>query len=78
MFLYQGSYLHKGKETLLLTLCRANFGLTATSLFEIWAPAWSFTGTFSSLFGPIFFFSFVFFTKDFLPLLIIQRTKIFL
>ena len=33
MFLYQG--LHKQKETSLLTLCMANFGLTATSLFEI-------------------------------------------
>ena len=33
MFLYQG--LHKQKETSLLSLCMAHFGLTATSLFEI-------------------------------------------
>ena len=41
MFLYQGWYLHKEKETLFLTSFMANFGLTATSLFEIWTPAWS-------------------------------------
>ena len=32
-------YLHKEKETSFLTSCLANFGLTATSLFEIWTPA---------------------------------------
>lgn len=41
MFLYQGWYLSREKETSLLTLRMANFGLTATSLFEIWTPAWS-------------------------------------
>ena len=39
MFLYQGWYLNKEKETLLITLCKVNFGLTATSLFKIWTPA---------------------------------------
>ena len=34
MYLYQGWYLHKEKENLFLTLCMANLGLTATSLFE--------------------------------------------
>ena len=40
MLLYQGWYLHKEKETSFLTSCLANFCLTATSLFEIWTPAW--------------------------------------
>ena len=31
MFLYQGWYLQKEKETSFLTLCMVNFGLTATS-----------------------------------------------
>ena len=44
MFLYQGWYLHKEKETSFLTSCMANFGLTATSLFEIWGLSWC-TGT---------------------------------
>ena len=35
MFLYQGWYLHKEKETSFLTSCMAHFGLTVTSLFEI-------------------------------------------
>ena len=39
MFLYQGWYLHKEKDTSFLTLCMANFGLTANSLFKIWTPA---------------------------------------
>ena len=39
MFLYQGWYLNKEKETFLITLCMVNFGLTATSLFKIWTPA---------------------------------------
>ena len=34
IFLYKG--LHKEKETSLLSLCMANFGLKATSLFKIW------------------------------------------
>ena len=34
MFLYQGWCLHKEKETLFLTSCMANFGLTAIFLFE--------------------------------------------
>ena len=42
MFLYQGWYLHKENKTSFLTLCMANFGMTATSLFEIWTPAWSY------------------------------------
>ena len=45
MFLYQGWYLHRGKNTSFLTLCMANFGLTATSLSEIWTPAWSSAST---------------------------------
>ena len=76
MFLYQG--LHKEKETSLLTLCMANFGLTATSLFEIWTPAWSSASTSRFHKGICFlssknFFSsffFPFFTKVSLPLLI--------
>ena len=72
MFLYQGWYLHKEKETSFLTSCIADFGLTATSLFEIWTPAWSSasTGRFnkgsfffswqnvtlSFFFGPVFVF----------------------
>ena len=43
MFLYQG--LHKEKETSLLSLCMAHFGSTATSLFEIYTPAWSSAST---------------------------------
>ena len=42
MFLYQGWYLHEENKTSFLTLCMANFGMTATSLFEIWTPAWSY------------------------------------
>ena len=38
MFLYQDWYFHKEKETSLLTLCMANFGLTVTSSFENWTP----------------------------------------
>ena len=38
MFLYQGWYLHKEKDTSFLTLCMENFGLTANSLFKIWTP----------------------------------------
>ena len=41
MLLYQGWYLHKEKETSFLTLFMANFGQTATSLFEIQTPAWN-------------------------------------
>ena len=32
MFLYQGWYLHREKDNSFLTLCIANFGLTATYL----------------------------------------------
>ena len=39
IFLYQGWYLQKEKETSFLTICMVNFGLTATSLFKIWTPA---------------------------------------
>ena len=76
MFLFQGWYLHKEKETSFLTSCMAKFGLTATSLFEIWTPAWSSasTGRFnkgsfffswqnvtlSFFFGPVFVFLFCF------------------
>ena len=79
MFLYQGQYLHKEKETSFLTLCNmAKTGLTATSLFEIWTSTWSYVSTnryhnaisfldrmvlFLSSLG-LFFFSFSF-TKDF-------------
>ena len=82
MFLYQGWYLHKEKETSFLTSCMANFGLTATSLFEIWTPAWSSanTGRFnkgsfffswqnvtlSFFFGPVFVFLFCFYLFCFL------------
>ena len=45
MFLYQGWYLHKGKETSYLTSSVANFGQKATSLFEIWTPAQSSAST---------------------------------
>ena len=81
MFLYQGWYLHKEKDTSFLTLCMANFGLTANSLFEIWTPAWSFARTsrfhkiffpsldrmvlFLSSYGPFFFFFFFFFRLSF-------------
>ena len=70
------------KGNLVLTLCMANFVLTATSLFEIWTPAWSSAtasrfhgGFFSFLARMVLFFSslglyFFLFTKDFLPLLI--------
>ena len=73
MFLYQGWYLHKEKDTSFLTLCMANFGSTANSLFKIWTPARSSARTsrfhknffpsldktvlFLSSYGP-FFFSF--------------------
>ena len=70
MFLYQGWYLHQGKETSFLTLCMVKFGLKATSLFKIWTPAWSSAstnrfhkgiffsrqnGSLSFFFGPVFF-----------------------
>ena len=45
IFLYQGWYLQKEKETSFLTICMVNFGLTATSLFKIWTPAWSSAST---------------------------------
>ena len=35
MFLHQGWYLHKERETSFLTLCMVNFDLTATSLFKL-------------------------------------------
>ena len=35
MFLYQGWYSRKEKETSFLTSCMVHFGLTVTSLFEI-------------------------------------------
>ena len=47
MFLYQDWYFHKEKETSLLTLCMANFGLTVTSSFENWTPTWSSASTLS-------------------------------
>ena len=74
MFLYQGWYLHQGKETSFLTLCVVKFGLKATSLFKIWTPAWSSAstnrfhkgiffsrqnGSLSFFFGPFFFFFFL-------------------
>ena len=98
MFFYQGWYLHKEKETLFLTSFMANFGLTATSLFEIWTPAWSSDSTsrfhigifilflteWSSLACSFFccccffvLFCFVFFTKDFVPLLIFHEQRFF-
>ena len=65
--------MHKEKDTSFLTLCMANFGLTANSLFKIWTPARSSARTsrfhknffpsldrtvlFLSSYGP-FFFSF--------------------
>ena len=57
MFLYQGWYLHKEKETSFLTLCMANFGLTATFMFEIWTPECSSAST--SRFHKGIFFSFL-------------------
>ena len=38
-FLYRGWYLHEKKGTSSLASCMENFGLTVTSLFEIWTPA---------------------------------------
>ena len=102
MFLYQGWYLHKEKETLFLTSFMANFGLTATSLFEIWTPAWSSDSTSRFHIGifilfltewysffllwpvlvvvvvvVVVLFCFVFFTKDFVPLLIFHEQRFF-
>ena len=69
--------MQKEKETSFLTLCMAIFVLTATSLFEIWTPAWSSAtasrfhgGFFSFLARMVLFFSslglyFFLFTKDF-------------
>ena len=45
MFLHQEWYLHKERKTSFLTLCMVNFGLTTTSLFKIWTPAWSSAST---------------------------------
>ena len=57
MFLYQGQYLHKEKETSFLTLCNmAKTGLTTTSLFEIWTSTWSYVST-NRYHKAIFFFS---------------------
>ena len=57
MFLHQEWYLHKERETSFLTLCMVNFGLTTTSLFKIWTPAWSSAST--SRFHKGSFFSFL-------------------
>jgi len=40
MFLYQASKCIM-KGNLVLTLCMTNLGLTATSLYETWMPAWN-------------------------------------
>ena len=82
MFLHQGWHLNKEKETAFSTACLANFGSTGTSLFEIWTSAWR--NIFSFLDRMLLFlsslgllsFSFLF-IKDFLPLLIFPRAKIF-
>ena len=72
MFLYQGCYLYTEKETSFLTSWMAIFGLTATSMFEIWTPEWSSATTncfkrdfflilteLSFFFEPVFFSSFL-------------------
>ena len=77
MFLYQGWYLHKEKETSFLTSCMAHFGLTVTSLVKSRhqheAPLVQVVFTkeffflldrvvpFLSQFGPVFFFFCFFF-----------------
>ena len=74
MFLYQGWYLHKEKETSFLTSCMAHFGLTVTSLVKFRhqheAPLVQVVLTkeffslldrvvpFLSQFGPVFYFFF--------------------
>ena len=86
MFLYQGWYLCKEKETPFLTSCMVHFGLTVTSLLKSRhqheAPLVQviFTlgivslldrvVTFLSQFGPVFYLFLIFFSKDFLLLLI--------
>ena len=89
MFLYEGWYFHKEKETSFLTLGMTNFGFTATSLVEIWTPKWSSTST-SRFHKEFFFFDrmvlflsslglllLFFLTKDFPPFFIFPRAKIF-
>ena len=86
-----GTCINK-RRTSFLTLYAAKFGSTATSLFEIWMPAWSSADTarfhrglfflfvtewYSSfLLWTFFWFSF-FFTKGSLPLLIFPWAKSF-
>ena len=88
MFLYQGQYLHKEKETSFLTLCNmAKTGLTTTSLFEIWTSTWSYVSTnryhkaiFSFLDRMVLFLSSLglfFFLFFYQRLLIFPRAKIF-
>ena len=45
VFVYIRLVLALRKGNVILTLCLADFGLMATSLFEIWAPAWSSAST---------------------------------
>ena len=93
MFSHQGWYLHKERETSFLTLCMVNFDLTATSIFKLWTPAWSSASTsrfhkgifFSFLDRLVLFLSslslfyfFIFFTNDFLPLMIFHEQRFFL
>lgn len=83
MSLYPG--FNKEKETSFSTLCMAKFGWTATSLFEIWTPAWSsnitsliYKGNFFLFFTEWYSFFLLwacFLTKDFLPLLIFSMSK---
>ena len=82
MFLHQGWHLNKEKEATFSTACLANFGSTGTSLFEIWTSAWrnifSFFDRMLLFLSSLGLLSFSFlFTKDFLPLLIFPRAKIF-
>ena len=90
MFLYQGWYLHKEKETSFLTSCMAHFGLTVTSLvksrhqhdappvqvvftkeFFLYLTEWY------PFFLSLGLFFIIFFSKDFLLLLIFPWAKIF-
>ena len=63
MFLYQGWYLHKEKETLFLTSFMANFLLWPV-LFVVVVVV-------------VVLFCFFFFTKDFVPLLIFHEQRFF-
>ena len=87
MFLHQGWYLHKERETSLLTLCMVNFDIQTLDASVEFRQHQSLSQRkfFSFLDRLVLFLSslslfyfFVFFTNDFLPLMIFHEQRFFL